>query len=396
VLLYDTLRQTSVAMEPIDGFVRMYVCGVTPYDTTHMGHARTYVVYDTIRRYLEWQGLPVLYVQNVTDIDDDILRKSAQLGLTWDELGRQETERFLRDMDALNVRMPNHYVKATDAIAKIIEVNSGLIERGVAYENQGNVYFNVHADPDFGSLAHSDYASMLAIANERGNFPDDPHKRDPLDFVLWQATKPGEPWWDSPWGRGRPGWHIECTAMVLEYLGPQINIHGGGSDLQFPHHACELAQAENFTGQSPHVAAWSHIGMVYYEGEKMSKSLGNLVLASKTLQHYSADAIRLGLLKYYYRDQFEYSDDDVAWGERTVARFKQAVNSGVSGGALHAEELRNEAIAALDADFQTPTCLQALITLAEASINGEIDDADLAATTLRELGAVLGLRSELW
>ena len=394
--LYDSLRQRPVPIEPINDAVRMYVCGVTPYDTTHMGHARTYVVFDTMRRVLEWQGYPVLYVQNVTDIDDDVLRKSAELGLAWDELGRRETERYLRDMAALNVASPHHYVKATDAIAGIIEISQGLIEQGLAYANNGSVYFDVKADPNFGALAHAGYAEMLATANERGNFPDDPNKRDPLDFVLWQAAKPGEPTWESPWGQGRPGWHIECTALVLEYLGPQINIHGGGSDLQFPHHSCEMAQAENFTGQKPHVEAWSHVGMVRYEGEKMSKSLGNLVLVSETLKQHSADALRIALLKYPYREEYEYTEDDVVWAEGVVERLQAAASSAVGGGPQSAEELRVDAINALDSDFDTPECIRLLLALAEAAINGDVDDGDAAAASIREIGGILGLVTERW
>lgn len=398
--LYDSLRQHLVPIEPIDGAVRMYVCGITPYDTSHMGHARTYVVFDTLRRVLEWQGLPVIYVQNVTDIDDDVLRKSAEVGIAWDELGRRETERFLRNMEAINVAMPDHYVKATDSIGQIIEVVQGLVQREVAYERNGNVYFDIHSDDDFGALAHiSDYETLLSIANERGNFPDDPNKRDPLDFVLWQAQKPGEPAWDSPWGAGRPGWHIECTAMVLQYLGPRINIHGGGGDLQFPHHACELAQAENFTGIKPHVDAWAHVGMVYYEGEKMSKSLGNLVLVSDALTRFSADAIRLALLRHHYRQQYDYTDDDVMWAEEVLERVQAAVASSSSGAddtPINALQLRDEAFAALDNDFDTPECLRVMIALAEAGLNGETDDPNVAAQTLRDLGTVLGLSANQW
>ena len=395
--LYDSFRQTLVPIEPINDAVRMYVCGVTPYDTTHMGHARTYVVYDTIRRILEWQGYPVIYVQNVTDIDDDVLRKSAQLGLAWDELGRRETELYLRDMAALNVAMPNHYVKATDAIPQIVEIASGLIERGVAYENNGNVYFSVKTDPDFGTLAHvADYGALLDIANERGNYPNDPNKRDPLDFVLWQAAQPNEPTWESPWGAGRPGWHIECTALVLQYLGPHITIHGGGSDLQFPHHSCELAQAEHYTGHSPHVEAWSHVGMVRYEGEKMSKSLGNLVLVRETLKTHSADALRVALLKYPYREQYDYTNEDLDWAENILQRLQAAASSGVGGGQQSAEQLRVDAINALDTDFNTPECLRLLVALSEAAINGEVDDANAAAATIREIAGILGLSGEQW
>ncbi|HTD19812.1 MAG TPA: class I tRNA ligase family protein, partial [Ktedonobacteraceae bacterium] len=231
--LFNTLTQSLETFVPLeDKKVRIYVCGVTPYDTTHLGHAFTYVSFDTLIRYLEFLGYTVNYVQNVTDIDDDVLRKARELGMAWDTLGKRETERFLNDMDALNVRRPNVYARATAEIPTMLEIIQTLLAQGIAYENQGNVYYSVKRDPGFGIMARAiglnDYQSMLTIANERGNFPDDPHKKDPLDFVLWQAQAPGEPAWPSPWGPGRPGWHIECSAMSLRYLGEQLDIHGGG------------------------------------------------------------------------------------------------------------------------------------------------------------------------
>ncbi len=250
--LFNTLTQSLEEFVPLDDkTVRIYVCGVTPYDTTHLGHAFTYVSFDTLIRYLEFCGNKVNYVQNVTDIDDDILRKSRELGMSWDELGRHETERYLRDMDALNVRRPNVYARATQKTPTMIEIIQTLIARGYAYESGGSVYFSVKNDPEFGIMARAiglnDYSAMLTIANERGNFPDDPRKKDPLDFVLWQAQASGEPAWPSPWGPGRPGWHVECSAMSMKYLGPQLDIHGGGADLAFPHHTCEIAQSEHFS-----------------------------------------------------------------------------------------------------------------------------------------------------
>src|SRR6266699_3000936 len=274
--LFNTLTQSLEEFIPIDNTVRIYVCGITPYDTTHLGHAFTYVSFDTLMRYLEYTGCKVKYVQNVTDIDDDILRKAREVGMAWDELGRRETERYLKDMDALNVRRPDVY-----------------------------------------------YHAMLTIANERGNFPDDPRKRDPLDFVLWQAQAPGEPAWPSPWGPGRPGWHIECSAMSMRYLGPQLDIHGGGEDLAFPHHTCEIAQSEHFTGKAPFSRFWVHTGMVHQDGEKMSKSLGNLTLVSDLLKDYSADAIRVTLLSHLYRCPWECFPEDLQVATELVARLQQ-------------------------------------------------------------------------
>lgn len=292
--LFNTLTQSLETFTPREKTVQIYVCGVTPYDTTHLGHAFTYVSFDTLIRYLESSGYAVRYVQNVTDIDDDVLRKARELGVAWDELGRRETASYLRDMDMLNVRRPTVYARATDEIPRIIELIQTLIERGYAYESAGCVFYSVKQDSDFGELARAiglnDYRAMLSVANERGNFPDDKRKRDPLDFVLWQAQAPDEPAWSSPWGPGRPGWHIECSSMVIHYLGPQIDIHGGGADLAFPHHSCEIAQSEHATGKVPFVRYWMHTGMVYQGGEKMSKSLGNLTLVRELLKDVSPDA----------------------------------------------------------------------------------------------------------
>ncbi|GIV96870.1 MAG: cysteine--tRNA ligase [Herpetosiphonaceae bacterium] len=392
--LYDSLRQEHVEVVPPDGVVRMYVCGITPYDTTHMGHARTYVVFDALSRFLEDRGCTVRYVQNVTDIDDDILRKARQLGVPWDELGRRETERFLRDMDALNVRRPTFYVKATDHIPMMQEIIQVLIDKGLAYVRKGNVYFDISRDPDFGKLAHMGYAEMLRTANERGNNPDDPHKDDPLDFVLWQAAQPGEPTWKSPWGPGRPGWHIECSAMAMQYLGAQLQIHGGGADLQFPHHECEIAQSENYTGVEPFAQAWVHVGMVYLGGEKMSKSLGNLVLVSDVLQRYSANAIRLALLGYHYRQPFGYSDEDVARAEAVVDRWQTALADDRShnpSGSITAELLEHEAVAALEDDFNTPEAIRVMNRLVDAALAGAVDSPLVAARAIRRIGGSLGL-----
>ena len=392
--LFNTLTQSLEEFVPLnDKMVRMYVCGITPYDTTHLGHAFTYVSFDTLIRYLEFCGYTVNYVQNVTDIDDDILRKAREVGMAWDELGRHETERYLRDMDALNVRRPDVYAYATQETPTMIEIIQTLLARGYAYEREGNVYYSVRQDPEFGIMARAiglnDYESMLTIANERGNFPDDPLKRDPLDFVLWQAQAPGEPSWPSPWGPGRPGWHIECSAMSMCYLGPQIDIHGGGADLAFPHHTCEIAQSEHFTGKAPFSRFWMHSGMVHQDGEKMSKSLGNLTLVSDLLKDYSADAIRVTLLNHHYRYPWECFREDLQVASETVGLFKQVrilVGDRVDGtdNLLH-----GLFVAAMENDLNTPQALLLLRQAAETVIVN--DDVNTGAELLR-LARVLGLR----
>jgi len=392
--LFNTLTQSLEELVPLeDNTVRIYVCGVTPYDTTHLGHAFTYVSFDTLIRYLESRGYNVKYVQNVTDIDDDILRKAREVGMEWDELGRIETERYLSDMDALNVRRPDVYPHATLETPMMIEIIQTLLARGYAYENEGNVYFSVQRDPDFGIMARAiglnDYSAMLTIANERGNHPDDPRKKDPLDFVLWQAQAPGEPAWPSPWGPGRPGWHIECSAMSIHYLGPQIDIHGGGSDLAFPHHTCEIAQSEHFTGKSPFVRCWMHTGMVYQDGEKMSKSLGNLTLVSDLLKDYSADAIRVMLLNHHYRYPWECFPADLRVATETVGLFEQV--RAIVGEQVDGTDslLHGRFVAAMENDLNTPQALLLLRQAAETVVANH--DVNTGAEVLK-LIKVLGLR----
>ncbi len=383
--LYNALNQQVEPFETQGNQVTLYVCGVTPYDTTHLGHAFTYVAFDTLIRYLESQGKRVRYVQNVTDIDDDILRKAAEEGMDWRALADRETSRFQGDMAALNVRPPDVYPRATEEIAMILRIAETLLEKGFAYERQGNVYFRVHSDPDFGKLSHYDYATMLATANERGNFPDDPNKEDPLDFVLWQAGQPGEPTWDSPWGPGRPGWHIECSAMSMRYLGSTIDIHGGGSDLLFPHHECEIAQSEKFSGQQPFVRFWMHTAMVRMDGEKMSKSLGNMVFVRDLLERYSADAIRAYLLSHHYRVAFEWDATEMELAAARVRRWQQALAADAAEVDDRAAETTATAFhACMQKDLDTPAALRALDGLAESR-------ATLAAQrTLRALGSMLG------
>jgi L-cysteine:1D-myo-inositol 2-amino-2-deoxy-alpha-D-glucopyranoside ligase len=393
--LYNTLTQQKEPFTPAGDYVTMYVCGITPYDTTHLGHAFTYIVFDTLVRYFRFKGWPVRYAQNVTDIDDDILRKANEVGEDWKVLGDRWTRRFVEDLDTLNVLRPTHYPRATEEIPRIIHMTQVLLDKGCAYEKNGSVYFHVDSCVRFGQLSRIPRDEMLPIANERGNIPDDPNKKDPLDFVLWQAAKPGEPTWDSPWGAGRPGWHIECSAMSQHYLGETIDIHGGGGDLMFPHHECEIAQSEQYTGVEPFVRFWMHIAMVRHEGEKMSKSLGNLVMAHDLLQTHSADAIRAYLLGHHYRTSWEYDEERLQQAITRVERFTAASQAdAVAGGnPLDATPFREGFVAAMDDDLDTPGALSILDELADAIIAAS-GKRDLVAAqgVLRELAGVMGLQ----
>lgn len=390
--LFNTLTQSLQEFTPINDTATIYVCGVTPYDTTHLGHAFTYVSFDTLIRYLEYKGQKVNYVQNVTDIDDDVLRKSRELGLAWDELGNREIKRFLDDMDALNVRRPDVYARATDEIERIIELAQTLIERGFAYVSEGCVFYSVDKDPEFGAMAQAigaqGYPAMLATANEHGNFPEDTRKHDPLDFVMWQAQAPGEPAWESPWGPGRPGWHIECSSMAMHYLGQQIDIHGGGADLAFPHHACEIAQSEHASERAPFVRTWMHTGMVYQDGEKMSKSLGNLTLVRNLLKEYSADAIRLVLQSHHYRYPWECFPEDLKIAADTAQLLKQVRE--LVGPELTGEDtmLHNRFIAVMENDLNTPEAVLLLKHAAQQALKKQ--NQQLGSEVLR-LAHVLGL-----
>ncbi len=343
--------------EPLHGGdVGLYVCGVTPYDTSHLGHAFTYAVFDVLVRYLRFLGRRVTYVQNVTDIDDDVLLRAAKTGRDWKELGDEEYADFREQMSRLGNLDPDVAPRATEHIPEIQRIVERLIEKGVAYENEGSVYFEVEKDPKFGRLFNHSYDSMLQIANERGNFPADALKRDALDFVLWQGQKAGEPAWDSPWGPGRPGWHIECSAMAMKYLSETITIHGGGEDLVFPHHDAEIAQSENYSG-TLFVRHWLHAAMVYCGEHKMSKSLGNMVFVRDLIDGSSPDALRLHLLSHHYRQPW---DQPLDAGVPTVDLAEKLTRAFADVGAPSDAELeryRGEFLAAMANDLDTPAAI---------------------------------------
>ena len=393
--LYNVLSHEFETFVPQGDEVTIYVCGITPYDTTHLGHAFTYTTFDVLIRYLEYKGYPVCYVQNVTDIDDDILRKAKAVDEDWQTLGKRWTAHYIHDMQALNVRPPDHFPKATDVIPQIIEVVEQLLVAGLAYEAGGNVYFHLESWPEYGKLSRIPRAEMLPIANERGNRPDDPHKRAPLDFVLWQAQSPGEPAWDSPWGPGRPGWHIECSTMATNLLGNPIDIHGGGADLIFPHHESEIAQAEAATGRKPFVRFWLHAAMVYHDGEKMSKSLGNLVMIRDLLQDWSPDALRLYLASHHYRTSWCYDKAELAQAAQLAEKLATALQAdGGSGPALDPAAARIAFTQAMDHDLDVSAALPVLDQLAAEIMAAARAGRDVhaAQTTLGNLGQVLGLR----
>jgi L-cysteine:1D-myo-inositol 2-amino-2-deoxy-alpha-D-glucopyranoside ligase len=362
--LRNTETNVIQPLEPTAPPVGIYVCGITPYDTTHLGHAFTYVVFDVLVRALRAAGAAVRYVQNVTDIDDDIIRRARELGITWDRLAAKETALYEEDMAALNVLAPDVFPTASQTIAKIIALVGTLEAQGHAYVREGNVYFRVGSVADYGRLSRLSREEMIRLSAERGADPTDPRKQDPLDFLLWQASAPGDPRWESPWGVGRPGWHIECSAMALEHLGPQVDVHGGGSDLIYPHHESEIAQSESVTGVRPFARIWTHVGMLRYHGEKMSKSLRNLVLVRDLLRRYDADGIRVLLLRHHYREAWEYTedqlDDAAAWTRRLCEAASRSQNTnGESALAVRA---------ALEDDMDTA---RALRVLEEAVVGGD-------------------------
>jgi L-cysteine:1D-myo-inositol 2-amino-2-deoxy-alpha-D-glucopyranoside ligase len=388
--LYDTAQRAIVPFEP-PHTVRIYVCGITPYDSTHLGHAATYLTYDLLIRRLEELGHEVRMVRNITDVDDSILPKARELGVSYLDLAEAETARFHSDMAALDMRPPVSEPRATESVPLIIELVEKLLASGHAYEVDGTVYFDVSKFPEFGKLSHYPPEQMVRLARARGGNPDDPNRRNPLDFVLWQPSLADEPSWEAPFGSGRPGWHIECSAMAMHAHGDTLDLHGGGTDLIFPHHECEIAQSEALTGK-PCSTHWLHSAMVAFQGEKMSKSLGNLVFVSDLLKVADPRAIRLALTRHHYRSGFEWYDTDLDEGTALLHRLQAAAQSDSGPDpAPFAQRVRD----AIDNDLDTPAALDALDDFASAILSGGSDAT--APAVLCELGDLLGvdLRSSL-
>ncbi len=405
--LYNTLTRRKEPFEPLHpGQVRMYACGITAYDECHVGHARAALVFDVLLRTLEFRGYRVTYVRNFTDVDDKIIARAAELGLPWHEVAERYIATYHRDMDRLAIRRPHVEPRATGHIPQMIALVEDLVRRGVAYAVGGDVYFSVARFPAYGKLSGREPADLLAGAR----VDVDERKRDPLDFALWKASKPGEPTWESPWGPGRPGWHIECSAMSAHYLGQTFDIHGGGADLIFPHHENEIAQSEASTGKLL-AHTWVHNGFVNIRAEKMSKSLGNMLNVHALLDRFSPEALKLFLLGTHYRGPVDFTFERLEEAERSAERLREllrAVEHLPSGGAAAPEDLaatttaREEFTAALDDDLNTPRALGALFTLvrevhlARQRVERSRDAAGAPACraavgTLEELAGVLGI-----
>lgn len=413
--VYNTLTGKVEEFKPIEeGKVKIYACGVTVYDLCHIGHARSAVVFDVIVRYLRYRGYEVTFVRNFTDIDDKIINRAQAEGISWDEVARKYTEEYYRDMDRLGILRADIEPKATEHIREMIQIIQGLIEKGYAYtvdEEEGkSVYFSVEKFPEYGKLSKKKLDELL----EGARVEVDPRKRSPFDFALWKASKAGEPWWDSPWGKGRPGWHIECTAMSMKYLGETFDIHGGGADLIFPHHENEIAQSEAYTGK-PFAKYWIHNGFVTINKEKMSKSLGNVLNIRDLLELYDAEALRLFLLSSHYRSPIEFNHESIREAELsldrvygTLMRVEDFLRNKVTGGTKDShdelrESLRNlraRFIEAMDDDFNTARALGVIFEFIK-ELNRALDRKpssedfslllETAKSELKELGQVLNL-----
>jgi cysteinyl-tRNA synthetase len=401
IQIYNTLTRKKEVFETIEpNLVRMYVCGPTVYDKAHVGHAMSVLVFDIIRRFLEYRGYTVRQVMNYTDVDDKIIMKANEEGIDPFDLAERYINEFKRHLEDLHILPATVYPRATDEIRNIIEMVQELVNKGYAYAAGGDVYFFVSSDDDYGKL------SGRKIEDMRSGFriDVDQRKETPMDFALWKASKPGEPSWDSPWGPGRPGWHIECSAMSLHHLGEQIDIHGGGNDLVFPHHENEIAQTESLTGK-PFARYWVHNGMLQLAGEKMSKSLGNLVTIDDFLAEHETDVLRMMILNSSYRSPLTFSEEAIGHASRALDRLRAALRPAHPGASrpssdelnIQIEASRQNFIEAMDDDFNTAGALGHLFDLVRVINQARdigVEDAGLepGQTLLLELTGVLGLQ----
>ncbi len=392
VAVHDSSTGSLVTPEPV-GPARLYVCGITPYDATHIGHAATYVAFDLLNRAWRNAGHEVTYVQNVTDVDDPLLERATKVGVDWVELAERETELFRQDMTALRVLAPAHYIGAVESIPLVLDLIERLQALGAIYRVEGDLYFSVTADGAFGGVSGWDRDEMLRIFPERGGDPDRAGKKDPLDCVVWRGERAGEPSWPSPFGPGRPGWHIECTAMAMHFLGTAFDVQGGGSDLVFPHHEMSAGHAQVAEPAAPFARAYAHAGMVAYDGEKMSKSKGNLVFVS-ALRNSDVDpmAIRLVLLRNHYRSDWEWTDALLWDAVDTLARWRRALSLGAGAPAAPVSE---EILAALADDLDAPRAVAAVEAWVSATVGtdglADTSDPDAALAMYAVLDAALGL-----
>jgi L-cysteine:1D-myo-inositol 2-amino-2-deoxy-alpha-D-glucopyranoside ligase len=382
VQLFDTATGAVAPLIPRDGRIGLYVCGITPYDGGHLGHAFTYHTFDVIARRLWADGINVRSVRNVTDVDDDILRVARDRGVDYRALGDRETRGFDRDMADLGLLDVDAAPRASEHVDEMVEWIRRLVNLGAAYKVEGWVFFDVASLPSYGSLSGLDPMTMLSLSRQRGGNPDDPRKRNPLDFVLWQPSLPDEPRWPSPWSDGRPGWHIECTVLSAIELELPVDIHGGGDDLIYPHHESEIAQAEA-AGVHPYVRHWVHVAMVGYQGEKMSKSLGNLVYVRELLDHVPAATIRLLLCAHHHRTAWEYDPGELARAQSRWSAYSAAMDIGPQFTATDAQGVYDDFMACIDDDLDTPGALSILDEVAgRSTVPGRVSGADVSSAQL--------------
>jgi L-cysteine:1D-myo-inositol 2-amino-2-deoxy-alpha-D-glucopyranoside ligase len=396
IRLFDTATRSYQPLEPGGEAVRLYVCGITPYDGGHLGHAFTYHTFDLLTRRLRGLGHRVRSVRNVTDVDDDMMRVSAARGIGWSELADQVVGEFDRDMAAVGILPVDAEPRASHHVPAMVDWISRLAEARFAYEVDGWVYFEVARLPEYGSLSGLSAEEMLRLSRERGADPDDPRKRGPLDFVLWQPRSAGEPSWASPWGAGRPGWHIECSVLSTQELGTPIDVHGGGEDLIFPHHESEIAQATG-AGISSYVRLWVHVAMVGYQGEKMSKSLGNLVFVSRLLERVAPATVRLLLAGHHHRAAWEYTEAELDAADARRRSYAEAAAAGTSLAGAEAQRWRAEFLERIDDDLDAPGALGVVDRLARrlpeagGTVAAPVRGAALLAELLETVGAASAL-----
>jgi cysteinyl-tRNA synthetase len=409
--IYNTLSGQKEDFQPYNpNQVTMYVCGITPYNSSHIGHAMSAIVFDIVRRWLEYKGYKVKHIQNFTDIDDKIINRAISEKVAWQTIPEKYIKEYIENLDTFNVKRPDHYPRATEEVDHIIESIQTLIEKGYGYELNGDVYYRVLKKPEYGELKHQNLEDLRAGARIEVN----PDKEFEMDFALWKATKPGEPSWSSPWGEGRPGWHIECSVMSSYYLGEQIDIHGGGADLIFPHHENEIAQSEALTGKRPFVKYWMHNGLLQFSGDKMSKSLGNVLSMNEILEQGDPDTLRFLVLGSLYRNPLTYSEESFEAAKRGLERMKSVFSPVEKWGEPADENGNTTATAvlqrateatragfseAMDDDINTAQALARLFDLVREIYKGREAGASPASlhsarSTLSELGGVLGLRLE--
>lgn len=395
IQLYNTLSRKKEEFTPAGDEVKMYVCGVTVYDDSHLGHALSSIIFDVLSRYLEYRGHRVRKVQNFTDVDDKIINRANRDGEPWQDITERYIKSFFTSVDGLNVKRATVHPRATEDMPEIIELIKRLIEGGSAYELNGSVYFRVKSKDDYGKLSGQDIDQMP----EESRFEGDSGKEHPADFALWKAVKPEEPSWDSPWGAGRPGWHIECSAMAFKHLGEQIDIHGGGLDLVFPHHENEVAQSEAASGVVPFSRFWMHNGMLRIaSGQEMSKSLGNAFNVNTALEEFSSDAIRLWILQTHYRTNPLLDKELIVNAERSMRRIRSAAELDTTGGngQVDFEPFKARFIEAMDDDLGTPQAVAAIFDLCR-EINRGHDEGrgvSVAVEGLKEITKVLGFTLE--